>query len=187
MIGSMSASTRPRSTKRGVTGNSGSVKPGVADPRPPDRVADAVGDAEPRLPAQHHAGLVDAGVRAHAVTGTRRRLPYAQRLVTDRLERRHELAHGGAGPGAEVDHFVAPLATGRQHRVELTQRGDMGQRKVPDVDVVADPGAIAGGPVGAGERELVAVLGRADELPEQVGRLTVRQPGAQLRVGPDRV
>ena len=62
-----------------------------------------------------------------------------------------ELAHRRTVAGPEVDHVVRPLAVGRQHLVEVPQRLHVRLRQVPHVDEVADAGAVAGRPVGAGD------------------------------------
>src|SRR3712207_3803833 len=154
-------------------------KPGAACPRPPpdspgedggaalgpgQRVAHAVFDALLRPPAQQPLRLVRLGVAAGDVAGPRRARADPEPAADRRLERRDELEHRRPGARAEVDHLVGLVGRGR---VEALQRGDVGLREFPDVDEVADPRAVAGRPVRAGDGErLAAPVGR-DQLAER--------------------
>ncbi len=55
------------------------------------------------------------------------------------------------------------------------------------MDVVAQAGAVASGPVHAGDGERLTCLVGGDHLAQRVGGRRVLQPGAQLRVRPDGV
>ena len=72
--------------------------------------------------------------------------------------------------------------------VELLDRPHVGPRDVPDVDVVADAGAVGGRVVDAGDGEGVLLTeGGAHQLAEDVRGLLGVDAGRQVGVGADRV
>ena len=111
--------------------------------------------------------------------------PHGKRLPGDLLEGAHQLPHGGAEPGAQVDGG-AGLA-GRDGVVEPQEGRHVGLGKVPHVDVVTDGGPVPRRPLRAGHRERSAVAVGVHELADDMSRVRVVGAGAQLRVGTDRV
>ena len=131
---------------------------------------------------------VDVRVGAHGVAGPRR-------CLADR----HLLAEHAAGRSVTSSRTDTPsprptfmITLGSPTRPmtssNRSDRAHVGLGDVPDVDVVADAGAVGGGVVDAGDGEGVLLAeGRPHELAEDVRRLLGVDAGRQVRVGADRV
>ena len=103
------------------------------------------------------------------------------------LERRHQLADGDAVATTDVDHH-ARRADRLDHLVEALDRTDVRTGQVPDVEVVADAGAVTGRQIDAGDREAgLLPAGRHHQLAEHVRRLLGVDAGLEVGVGADRV
>ena len=89
--------------------------------------------------------------------------------------------------GADVDDDAGRVDRG-EHVVEPLDGAHVGPGEVPDVDVVADAGAVAGRVVGAGDREgVLLAAGGHHQLAEHVRGLLGVDAGLEVGVGADRV
>ena len=123
-------------------------------------------------------GFVGAGSAADYVAGAGRGGGHGQWGAGGLTEGLGEFEDGGALAGAEVYDVVAGGDV-----VETLQAGDVGAGEVPNVDVVAQAGAVAGRPVNAGDGEGLAGVVGGDHLAQRMGRGRVLQACAQGRVG----
>src|SRR5205807_10289506 len=150
---------------------------------PAPGVAAHLVDAELRFPAQLPRGERRIGIARGDIAGAPRQYLVGNLLSAGALECLHCLEYRVAAAGAEVHGDRAALL------LEVLERGDMPEREVHDVEVIAHAGAVLGVVVAAPDAQR-AMLADGDlrDIREEIIRDAARVlADASRRMSPGRV